>query len=71
MGMLAEFIPRAMADGEFSTTGRNSDFAHAEYLLGKLEEGITKLLGGFKDLTTSAETIQRDGIPLDINVRQE
>jgi len=71
MGMLAEFIPRAIADGEFSTTGRNSDFAHAEYLLGKLEEGITKLLGGFRDLTTSAETIQRDGIPLTGEINME
>jgi hypothetical protein len=68
MGLLAETIPRMIADGDFSTTGRNNDFEAANSLLNTLERNIATLNENLQVLTNRAETLQRDGIPLTGNI---
>jgi len=64
MSQLLEFMPRAMADGEFSTTGRNNDFDHANRLLDILERNIADLTTKFQGLTEQMGELQRNGIPI-------
>jgi len=67
-GLLADFIPKAIMDGDFSTTGKNNDFDHATKILDDFEKEIAKLSTILQGLTNQAEALSKDGIPLNIHV---
>jgi len=64
MHALAEFIPAAIADGNFTSTGRHNEFEQANELLDALERGIAIMINNMQQLTEQARNIQREGIPI-------